>query len=64
MYTSVLCVVNVQYPTPGCDRLHRLHFLSSEFLHLEVKTPLSGEPDGIVSRFGVDFGFSPSHGLT
>ena len=34
--TSVLCVVNVQYPTPGCDRLH---FLSSEFLHLEVKLP-------------------------
>ena len=45
MYTSVLCVVNVQYPTPGCDRLH---FLSSEFLHLELKTPLSGEPDGIL----------------
>ena len=38
--------------------------LSSEFLHLEVKTPLSGEPDGIVCRFGVDFGFSCSYGLT
>ena len=43
MYTSVLCVVNVQYPTPGCDRLH---FLSSDILHLEVKTPLSDEPGG------------------
>ena len=31
------------WPTPGCDRLHRLYFLSSEFLHLEVKTPVSGE---------------------
>ena len=39
MYTSVLFVVNVPYPTPGCDRLHRLHFLSCEFLHLEVKIP-------------------------
>ena len=48
MYTSVLGVVNVQYPTPECDRLHRLHFLSSEFLHLEVKTLVSGEPDGIL----------------
>ena len=37
---------------------------SSEFLHLEVKTPLSGEPDGILCRFGVDFGFSCSYGLT
>ena len=54
MYTSVLCVVNVQYSTPRCDRLH---FLSSEFLHLEVTTPLSDEPDGILCRFGVDFGF-------
>ena len=57
MYTSVLCVVNVQESTPRCDRHHRLHFLSSEFLHLEVKTPLSGEPDGILCRFGADFGF-------
>ena len=43
MCTSVLCVSNVQESTPRCDRHHRLHFLSSEFLHLEVKTPLSGE---------------------
>ena len=64
MYTSELCVVNVQESTPTCDRHHRLHFLSSEFLHLEVKTPLSDEPDGIVCRFGVDFGFSCSYGLT
>ena len=61
MYTSVLCVVNVQDPTPGCDRLL---FLSSEFLHLDVKTPPSGEPDGILCLFEVDFGFPPSYGLT
>ena len=45
MYTSVLCVVNFQYPTPGCDRLH---FLSGEFLHLEVKTPTSDETGAIL----------------
>ena len=48
MYTSVLCVVNVQESTPGYDRLHRPHFLSSEFLHLEVKTPVSGETGEIL----------------
>ena len=64
MYTSVLFDLNVHYPTPGCDRLHRLYFLSSELLHLEVKTPPSGEPDGILCLFGVDFGFPPSYGLT
>ena len=64
MYTSVLRVSNVQESTPRCDRHHRLHFLSSEFLHLEVKTLLSGEPDGILSRFEVDFGFLCSYGLT
>ena len=61
MYTNVFCVLNVQYPTPGCDRLHRLHFLSSEFLHLEVKTPVSGESYGILCLFGVDFGFPHSY---
>ena len=64
MCTSVLGVVHVQDLTPVCDRLHRLHFLSSEFLHLEVKTPPSGEPDEILCLFGVDFGFPPSYGLT
>ena len=48
VYTSVLGAVDVQVPTPGCERVHRHHFLSSEFLHLEVKTPLPGEPDGIL----------------
>ena len=64
MYTSVLCVVNVQYPTPGCDQLHQIHFLSSEFMHLEVETPVSDEPDRTLCLFGVDFGFPPSYGLT
>ena len=64
MYTRVFCVLNVLYPTPGCDRVHRLHFLSSEFLHIEVKTPVSDEPDGTLCLFGVEFGFPPSYGLT
>ena len=64
MYTSELVVVNVHYTTPGCDRLHRLHFLSTEFLHLDVKTLVSDEPDGTLCLFGLDFGFPPSYGLT
>ena len=64
MYTSVLSVLNIHYHTPGCDRLHRLHFLSSEFMHLEVETPVSDERDGTLCLFGVDFGFPPSYGLT
>ena len=48
MYTSVLCVSNVKDPTPLCGRLHRPYSLSTKYLHLEVKTPVSGEPGAIL----------------
>ena len=48
MYTIVLLVVNVQDPTPGFDLLHRHQFLPSEFMEVELKTPPSGEPEGIL----------------
>ena len=64
MYTSVLCVVNFQYPTPGCDRLHRLQFLSTKCVDLEVKTPTSDETGAILYKLVIKVGFSPSYGLT
>ena len=48
MYKIVLLVVNGQDPTPEFDRLHRHQFLPSEFLELELETPPSGEPEGIL----------------
>ena len=48
MCTIVLLVVNGQDPTPGFDRLHRHQFLPSEFMEVELETPPSGEPEGIL----------------
>ena len=48
MCTIVLLVVNGQDPTPGFDRLHRHQFLPSEFVELELETPPSSEPEGIL----------------
>ena len=48
MYTSVFLVVNGQDPTPGFDRFHRHQFLPSKFLELELETPPSGKPEGIL----------------
>src|SRR5664279_589646 len=43
--TNVLGVIDVQDATPGFDRLHRL---PSQFLDLQLETPTSGEPGGIL----------------
>ena len=64
MYTSVLGVVHVQDPTPVCDRLHGLHFLSRKLVDLLLKIPTSGETEGIFARAGVDLGFGSSYVLT
>ena len=48
MCTIVLLVVNGQDPTLGFDRLHRHQFLPTEFMEVELETPPSGEPEGIL----------------
>jgi hypothetical protein len=52
--TSVLGVVDVQYPTPECDRVHRHHSLLSDFLDLWLEPPTPGGTKGIFARVGVD----------
>ena len=64
MYTSVLCVSNVQESTPRCDRHHRLQFLSTKCVDLQLKTPVPGETGAILCRFVIKVGFSCSYGLT
>ena len=48
MYTIMLLVVNGQDPTPGFDQLHWHQFLPSEFVELELETPPTCEPEGIL----------------
>ena len=45
-----------QDPTPVYDPLHRHRLLPSKVLHLEVKTPATGPPDGIMRRITLDIG--------
>ena len=50
MCTSVLGAVDVQVPTPGCERVHRHHFLHTDFVDLQLETPTSGETERIYAR--------------